>query len=359
MKTSKDIVFDICAQMLNHSPEASYKRLNPSLRSTLENCITADLPFKPDTFRRIYCELRGSWWFGDGSGSHIGEGFYSTACSVNHSSAQQSFEHFAERPGVLWEENAATPSRLHVGSQFTWHGRYLTVTSMRNDSLVACSYKDYRQEVRGIKAGATIGYDPVWLITSTKRDGAATMLRVVKVGKSYNERGIDKRFIIRYAEIVDLRRSAKARVKSMLEKIAACDPKKDADKLSKEINSEHFRHFEFEEIRAGFQRRKEWIANEGKIEAWRKGENGAWLDVKQVLVRVNGDRVECSNGNHISRSAAVAVLPVLMAQRSKTTSLKLPLDSYQIDRVSNAGVKIGCTLIPWPEIDRIVPQLNP
>lgn len=94
----KDIVFTICQSMLSESPEASYKRLNPALRSTLHNCIEADLPFQPETFRRIYNELRGHWWYGDGAGSHIGEGFYSAACNLNHASAIKSFEQFAITP---------------------------------------------------------------------------------------------------------------------------------------------------------------------------------------------------------------------------------------------------------------------
>ncbi len=258
MKKNKDIVYNIIQQMLDNSPERSYKRLNPALRNALGNCIEADLPFQLDTFERIYKTLRGGWWFGDGAGSHIGEHFYSTACNLNHASAQQSFEAFAKRPAVLWEENAKTPERLHVGSQFTWQGRYVTVTSMRDDSLVACTYKDYRSTVPGLKVGATIGYDPEYVITSSKKSGNSHSLTVQKAPKTSGDREISKRFVIPYAAIATLRRTAKARVKAVLDKIASCDPEKDAKKITDEINAEHFRHFELEEINAAFGRRREF-----------------------------------------------------------------------------------------------------
>lgn len=352
-----DIVFDILERMLSHSPERSYKRLNPALRSVLGDCINADLPFHRDTFSRIYKELRGSWWFGDGAGSSIGEHYYTQACEVNHSTAQQSFEAFAARPAVLWEEDAATPRRLHVGASFTWKGRQITVTSMRKDSLVACSYKGWRSGVSGIKAGATIGYDPGYLITSSKRDGAATVLRVVKCGKSSGEREVATRLTIPYAEITELRRSARMRVKAIVDKIAVCNPDKDAEKLTKKINAGHFRHFELERIQAAFQSRKEWLASEARVIAWRQGQNGAWLDVKDVLLRVRADRVECSNGNSVSRYSASAMLPVLMQHRKQSAVLNLPLDSYQIERVNSVGVQIGCTRVPWAEIELIQPEL--
>jgi hypothetical protein len=356
-KKQTDIVFDICERLLRHSPEASYIRLNSALRSTLENCILADLPFKRDTFTKVYLELRGSWWFGDGAGSSIGEYFYTLACNVNHASAQQSFEAFAERPAVLWEEQSGTPSRLHVGCKFTWKGRQVTVTSMRKDSLVACSYKGYRSGVSGMKVGAVIGYAPEYVITSAKRAGQSIVLSVVKAKPSEGERDVATRLTIPYAEIVELRRSAKVRVKTVVNKIAACNPTKDAAKLTKEINASHFRHFELEQIQKAFQSRKEWLADTQKVEAWRKGENGAWLDVKGVILRVRADRVECSNGNSVSRATAAAVLPVLLARRNTPAALALPLDSYQVNHVNREGVKIGCTRVPWSEIDLITSAL--
>lgn len=344
--------------MLVNSPERSYKRLNPALRDTLANCIAANLPFETSTFQRIHNELRGGWWFGDGAGSSIGEHFYTQACSLGHASAQQSFEHFAERPACLWEQDTKTPSRLYVGARFSWKGYYVTVTSMRTDSLIACTYKDCCNEVRGLKVGTTFGYSPGYLIVTSKRKGNATDLRVVPASKTEGEREIAKRFTIPYAEITHVRKTVKARLKAILTGIASCDPERDNKTLTAEINAAHFRHFELEDVQAAFQARKNWISNQAALENWRKGVNGAFLDIKAVALRVNGDLVECSNGNSVSRAAASRALPVLLHNRTKTMPLALPLDGYTINRIGTDGVKVGCTLVPWSEIDLIALRLT-
>ncbi len=362
MKKINDVVFNILEQMLSASPEASYARLNSALQSTLSDCISADLPFQPDTFKRIYHDLRGGRWFGDGAGSSVGEHYYSHAVECNHASAYQSFEQFAERPAVLWEEDAKLPVRLHVGSRFTWRGYFVEVTSMRQESLVACTYKDVLETGKGIEVGATIDdYSRCekkhWVITNSKRDGDATMLRVVKSKAADGDRTVARRFTITYEEIVEFRRTEKTRLKKILVKIPACNPDKDAKNLSKEIAAEHFRHFQLEEINAAFAKRKDWIANASRIEEWRNGVNGAWLEVKSILLRVKDDCVECSNGNRVSIAAVRRVLPIIMDRRNQPGTIGLSLDGHTINSLSSGGVKVGCTLVPWMEIDLLKSKL--
>ena len=347
----KDPVFNTIQQMLAHSPERSYKRLNPALRCVLRDCIAADLPFQPDTFRRICDELRGGRWFGDGAGSCAGEHYYSLACEVNHASACQSFEQFAQRPGVLWEETTKTPERLHVGSRFSWKGYYVTVTSMRGDSLVACTYADYRNEIEGLKVGAMVGsYNHPHTITSAQRDGKAFLLRVIPAATNHGSSVVAKRFTVRYDEIKTFRSTEKQRLKQVLDKIAKCDPK-DASRLSKEISTQHFRHFQLEVIQNAFARRKDWQENQARIEVWRKGLNGAWLDTKEIYLRVIGDQVQCTNGNSVSLAAVRRALPIVIDRRRKSGTLDLPLDGHRITSLSTRGVQIGCTLVPWSEVD--------
>jgi hypothetical protein len=355
-----DIVFDILQQMLQNSPEQSYRRLNPSLRSTLHNCIVADLPFQRDTFQRIFKELRGHWWFGDGGGSHVGEHFYSHAVAVNHSSAYQSFEKFAGRPGVLWEENSGATVRLTVGSEFTWQGYYVTVTSLRSDSLVACTYKDTRDSAYGIKIGARIANQ---VIVSSKRVGKGHILRTIKAPPNAGNRIVARRFTITYDEIAKFRRTENARLKKVLDKIAVCNPKKAAS-LAKEIAAEHFRHYQLEQINAAFAKRKDWIAGaaerkaqQKRIEAWRNGADGEWLDVKENLLRMVEDRVQCSNGNSVSVASVRRALPVVMDRRGETLKLNLPLDGHTINRIDPQGVKVGCTKVAWSEIEGIAKKL--
>lgn len=358
MTKTNDIVYEILASMLDGSPEKSYKRLNPALRATLSNCIEADLLFQRDTFTRIYERLRGKWWFGDGAGSFVGEDFYSLACQVGHSSACQSFEAFAGRPGVLWEEDVETPFRLHVGARLTWKGRWVEITSMRKDSLVACSYKNARTTIYGLKVGAQVGgYDSPWVIARVENKSKETWVKLAKSQES-DQRQVEKRFIITYDEICEMRRTEKARVRDVLKLIETCDPKTDGPALSNRVNEEHFRHFELEKIRAAFSQRSKEIDNQSKVEAWRSGTDGSWLDVKGIYLRVRDGLVECSNGNSVSESAARQALPIVIANRGKQASLDFPLDHYRIRELRPEGVKVGCILVPWTEIAILATSLE-
>lgn len=380
----KDPVFQIIQTLLANSPEASYKRLNPALRCALGDCIAAGLPFKRDTFTRIYNELRGGWWFGDGAGSAMGEHYYSKACSVNHTPACLSFEQFAGRPGVLWEEHSKTPARLHVGSEFSWGGYYVTVTSMRADSLVACTYKGHRREVNGIQVGATVGdYDAPYLITSANKDGAATVLRVIKATKVSDNRDVARRFVIPYSEITEFRRTEARRVAALVAKIEECNPAKDGKKIQREVNRQAFRHFQLEIVNGAFQKRVKDIAESKakkkqaaddrrrqreveemirtepqRVEAWRNGMNGAWLNCRGTYLRVRGDLVECSNGNSVSKAAAVRVLPIVLDRRHREGTLNLPIDGHTIDSVGENGVRIGCTHVPWVEVEYLAKAIT-
>jgi hypothetical protein len=352
-KQHNDPVFDILQAMLANSPEASYSRLNPALRSCLGNCISADLPFQPDTFSKIYRQLRGSRWFGDGAGSCVGEHYYTHAVECNHAAAYQSFENFAERPGVLWEEDGIEPKRLHVGSRFTWKGEFLTVTSMRADSLVACSYKGTKVE-RGLQLGDEVGdYNNPHVITMVKRENRGVLLRAIKSTKRKGESDVLRRVVIPYTEITEFRRTESARVKAVLDKIAKCNPAKDADKLTKEISAGKFRHFQLEKIRAAFSKRAAFMADDEKIEAWRNGINGEFLDIKENILRVRNGRVECSNGNSVSIAAARRVIPILLDRRSNSGPISVPVDSYTVQQISKAGVRIGCTFVSWAEVDYV------
>lgn len=381
MKT-QDPVFTILETMLHHSPERSYARLNPALRSTLADCISADLPFQPDTFQRIYNELRGSRWFGDGAGSAAGEGYYTVACACNHASACQSFERFAGRPGVLWEETNKQPERLHVGAQFTWHGRYLTVTSMRTDSLVACSYKDTKYRHNGLQVGAEVCYADPHVITHARRDGAALVLRLVKAAKNTGSCTVAARLTITYAEITEVRRTEARRVKAIVDQIAQCHPAKDGKQIQKAVNGQKFRHFQLEIINAAYQKRVKELERSAakkkqdgenrkrqrkleeldrtepdRVEAWRGGANGAWLHCRGTYLRLRCDQVDCSTGNSVSLTAVKRALPVVLARRKDFGKLELPLDSYKVQALNESGVTVGCTDIPWPEVDRLAARL--
>lgn len=360
MTKATDPVYEIIASMQRSSPEKSFKRLNPALRSTLGNCIEADIPFQGDTFHRIFHSLRGSWWFGSGNGSEAGEHFYSLACNVRHSSACQSFEQFADRPPILWEEDAKTPIRLHVGSRFHWKGEYVTVTSLKPDRLVACTYKDadYRQ-TDCIKVGGVID-DHV--VTKAKKSGKGYDLRVVPTkAKSYS-REIDRRFTITYKEIEEVRKTAKAKLRALIRKIEQCDPEKDREEIAKEVNAACLRHWEKEEVSAAWSKVIKSKEDASRITAWREGQGGAWFGGNsQIICRVTSAHVETSNGHCVRRAAAEQVIPLLLdlqkAALKTLTPINAPLEGYVIREAGPKGVQIGCTLIPWREVEYVVEQL--
>lgn len=148
----------------------------------------------------------------------------------------------------------------------------------------------------------------------------------------------------------------------MLGKIAQCNPEQDGPALTKEINSLSLRHIDLEEIRDAFTKRKAWqeanATDEEKarkfkenIAQWRAGRGGAFLNTDNIMLRVFGEQVQCTNGNSISLATARTVLPVILDRRHANENLSLPLDSYRVERVSAEGVKIGCTLVPWEEVE--------
>lgn len=120
------------------SIEHSWTRVNHAMHTAVKLAIDAGLRFDPDDFGAIYREMRGSYWFGVPSG----EQFYSKAAAMNHTSACQSFEKFADRPPFLFRGN-----RLAIGSELTWDGQTAKVTSfshndaLATDRLTACIYK--------------------------------------------------------------------------------------------------------------------------------------------------------------------------------------------------------------------------
>lgn len=371
MKKSPDLVFNILHQIFANCPRGSYTRLNGALWQALTACISADLPFQRDTFQRIYNELRGGYWFGDSGGSAHGERFYETAIDCNHASAIQSFEQYAERPGVLWEEDANTPFRLHVGARFTWKGYYVTVTSMRTDSLVACTYKDTGDIAQGIDPGATISdyrsrENKHFVITTQERDGNGWKLRVKPTKADEGSRVVAKRFTIPYAEIAEFRRTEAARVKAITDAIAKCNPATDAKALTKRISDEHFRHFQLEKIKAAWKARLKAATAEEKlaldhqrIQAWRAGANGAYLEIEDNLLRVKGDQVQCSNGNCVSLAAVRRLLPIVLDHRTKNHGqFNLPLDHHTIRVITADGVTIGCTFVRWAEVERLQTTLK-
>lgn len=147
--------YEAVAHIYRNSPGRSWRRLNSALHDTLSAAITAHLPFMEHDFKAIRKDFSGGYWMGDGNGSAHGERYYTLAVECGHTGACIAFEKYAGRPAALWAEDVKTPMRLRVGSEFTWNRAVVTVTSMKTDHLVACTYggHGYREHSEEISVG--------------------------------------------------------------------------------------------------------------------------------------------------------------------------------------------------------------
>jgi hypothetical protein len=149
----KSTAYALISHVWEHNCEEvshSWRTVNASMHTAVSLAITSGLTFVPDDFRRVYDEMRGSYWFGQYDRGSYGEGFYVTACKEGNASACKSFEAWKERPPFVFGGK-----RLYVGSQLAWgDAKYLKVTSFaeNGESLVACSYKTDEESMGGYGA---------------------------------------------------------------------------------------------------------------------------------------------------------------------------------------------------------------
>jgi len=88
------------------------------------------------------------------------------------------------------------------------------------------------------------------------------------------------------------------------------------------------------------------------LEAWVSGEPARqWF--RDVRLRVRGNRVETSTGQSASLDSVRKVLPVVLRRRNSFGPVQnLMVDSFPVVEQSTEGVKVGCTLVPWGEVER-------
>lgn len=80
-----------------------------------------------------------------------------------------------------------------------------------------------------------------------------------------------------------------------------------------------------------------------------------------IRLRVKSGFVECSNGNKVSLDGALKTLPFVHRCRAKgwqSNGQVHDVDAFSLNRIDDRGVQIGCTLIPWEEVDRFTPILK-
>ena len=339
------------------SPGRSWRRLNGALQSALDAAIIGHLSFEVDDFAAIARDMNGGYWMGNGSGE-LGDRYYGLAVKIGHTPACISFERYAGRPAALWSEKVKTPERLCIGSDFTWKGQRLTVTNMLKDYFVACSYGEradephvYLDGYRRIDHQAAVADGCVALrLSAPMKEPSRKPEKVVKIP---------------YRELATVRKEADALRKQTLSRIAAVESIAALADLTQELLNVPrgtFRHFDIEDIRKSLQDRESELGkSEAEAEHLQRWLAGGRLSrtFSQVRLRISGDYVETSTGQSASLDAVRRALPVVLKHRGKEISPSgLVVDIHTVTRISQAGVKVGCTLVPWAEVEKLAVQIE-
>lgn len=375
----------------------SWTRLNGVLRSAMSDLIRAGVKFDVDDVADAVNHFGGRYW------SSSAEDWYSSACDgVGNTSAALSLEKYFGRSPFIWAERTKTPTRLCVGSDLTWRGEKVTVTSFDDArrTLTACSYTNDRSSANYAFAAyrvieARTDYD----------DGSIAVRYSASVD---HERKVKRRFIIGIDELASVRAAYDARRRKHEKAIQAATTLAELDAAAEAATAEGaaaYRHFDLEILNAAVAEMREEIANDfpkraakllkekrkEELAEWERGRpdreriqreyeerrkaNAAadiakWLagddDVRPYfagvnVLRIKGEFVECSNGNKVSLKAAAETLPLVRRYRKKgweSNGKTHDVDVYPLKRIDREGVTIGCTLISWAEVDRFTPILK-
>lgn len=365
----------------------SWTRLNGVLRGAMRGLIQAGVVFQINDVAKALSTYSGDYW-------NSAESWYSSACGSEHAdgggnlSAAKAIEKYFGRTPFLWAERTKTAGRLCVGSQFTWEGERVTVTSFddKAKSLTACSYTDERDTGRNDVGNIVfeMGEYRVLEARTIYTDGSLAARYSAKVPY---EKKIKRRFCISNEELQTVRSGYDARRRKHEKAIKAAVTLTELDAAKEAAVAEGqnaYRHFDLEIIQAAILTRRDEILNGIPTEAERKKvikeeenkrkEHNAtvlaeWLagaDTRPyfdgiIRLRIKDNFVECSNGNKVSIDAALKTLPLVHRCRDKgwqRNGQVHDIDAFRLECIDKRGVRIGCTLISWEEVDRFTPILK-
>lgn len=97
---------------------------------------------------------------------------------------------------------------------------------------------------------------------------------------------------------------------------------------------------------------------------WRAGEYDGYFHNSSVMLRIRGEEIETSRGARVPVSHALRGLRfvrevVKHGEAFQTNGHTFHLGHYKIDRIDVDGtLHAGCHVIPYPEIERIAPELE-
>lgn len=306
-----------------HSNYPSHRQKNATMQGTLRIATESGMKFDVGDIGRIYTLFRASWWIGQSD-----EGYYSRAVEAKNLTACRAWEHYFDRPALLWPEKSAKPELLHIGSLITWEGLQLKITSFNNAEahLIACG--------------------------PSEQDDKKTLRKKIT-----------------FTELQEARKTADKRVKEWVKRITATKNdeqfREEIEQLSQAHTLKSFRHFDLETLTAATATHAKQmelsLSSKDQIDRWRSGETHSLrfsLSHEQNYLRIKGNMVEVSNGNSVLVSEAKALFKVIQPFRSK--GWKRPADvrdsaftiaDHPLKEVTSKHVTIGCTTLLWSEID--------
>lgn len=248
-----------------------------------------------------------------------------------------------------------SPTRLYVGSQFTWEGKTVKITSFRDKAVIACTYKPRKKGEYGDK--------------------------------------IDQRLRIPFADIIETRRKADALCRKLTKQITDCKNLKAIKAAGEKIaafvkrNRKALRHFDIQTVQETFskhslaireryeqrarakrdaiaaakwKKEREELArtHDADLARWLAGEEmDRFFDV--VKLRVKEGFVETTTHQRATVAESRKVYRFALRHRGKgwqANGEQVMLDRFPLRRVTASEVEVGCTIIEWPEIDRLAKQ---
>ncbi len=164
-------------------------------------------------------------------------------------------------------------------------------------------------------------------------------------------------FRIKYGDIAAIRQAYDAAARKVLTELAGIQNQEQLNAFAQLFPSftSELRHFDIEEVRNKFlETQKKLQAQMGEAERLARWKASEYIPshFKDVFLRIREGRVETSTGQSVRLESARRVLPWVLENRESDKITSRPVDSYTIRKFSPEGVLIGCTLIPWSEVER-------
>lgn len=326
----------------NHSPYRSHDYRGNAMYAALKLAITSGLDFNAEDINYCFKHFRAEHWFSGG-----GENLYSLACGSDRNSgntpAAIAFETWYERPAYIWAEATKTPTRLHVGSEFTWEGMRVEVTSFKDDkkALIACSPDRSRRFTVTHEAlmAKRAAYDALRRKHEKAIKAAQTFDELRTARAAASAEGHQN---FRHFDIEILNDLITTRQRQIEQNLSPAERQTIRDQIAAE------RQKELDEM----------------LPRWMAGEETPVNRFSSIIrCRVKDGRLETTNGNSVSLAAAKEALTFIRKHRKKgwtedEQKPELSIDGHPLKSITTKGVTIGCTFFEWSEIDRITPAIQ-